>query len=183
MFEIKDTAAGLTVTMIREPEPRNPRMADENLFQIVTWIPDLGDAHDWPNEQAFLASINHEETVMMPLTTILIRGRHALVPAYKDTDRVVGYAFASFESICLFNKMGKITDEVRSRVLENAEYTCLGELSAYEEFIAGDVHMYHVVDKRGELLEEERNICGSEYAMSKAKDAFQRHLYGIQMDL
>ncbi|WP_281283566.1 integrase core domain-containing protein [Palleronia caenipelagi] len=30
--------------MIREHEPRNPCMAYENLFQIVTWIPDLREA-------------------------------------------------------------------------------------------------------------------------------------------
>ena len=37
MFGIRDDAAGLAVSLTREPRPRDPRLVEDNLFQIATW--------------------------------------------------------------------------------------------------------------------------------------------------
>ena len=182
MFEIKDGAAGLALTMERDPHPRNPRLVEEPLFGIVTWEAGLGDPHDWPNRAAFRAAVSPKDHAIFPL--VRVETGHGPVLMRQQEARegpAVGYAFASVARICLEFGLDAITPDIRGEVMEDAEARCLGELQAYDDFVRGEVYRYAVVDRRGVVLETGRDLYGEDYARHVAREAFERHLFGVAM--
>lgn len=182
MFKISDSASGLSLAMRVDPSPRNPRLVNDNVFQVVTWTKGLGDPHEWPNRKAFLAAFPIETTVIFTVKKLHTRRGPVLVRAYSKDDPVDGYAFATHERLCIAFGLDKITEENLDDTLEEADTLCLTELQDYEHFVDGDVYRYEIVDKRGECIETARDLYGEGFARHAAQDAFDRHLYSVAMD-
>ena len=183
MFTIQDTDAGLALTLERDPSPRDPRLVEEPLFQIVTWDHDLGDPHDWADAEAFHVSIGPAKHVIFPLVRIETpKGPVMLRKAEAKTGPVIGYAFASFERIRLELGLDKITADIRDETMADAEARCLGELQACDDFVQGEVYRYAITDRRGEVVETGRDLYGEDHARHVAREAFDQHLFGVAMD-
>ena len=183
MFEIKDSDAGLALVMDRDPEPRNPRLVEEPLFALVTWEPGLGDPHDWLDRKAFRAAISAKDHVVFPLVRVETKRGPVLMRQQEVRDGpTVGYAVASFDHICLRFGLDAITPEIRDEVMADAEAHCLGELQALDDYTQGEVYRYAIVDRRGEVVEVGRDLYGEDHARHVAKEAFERHLFGVAMD-
>ena len=189
MFRIEDTSAGFTLTMDRDPAPRNPRLVEEPLFGFVTWgtggtgSPALGDPHDWPDRAAFRAAVTSKDHVLFPLVRVETPKGSVLMRQEEMRDGpCVGYAFASFERVCLVLGLDAITPEIRDEVMEDVEARCLGELQALDDFVQGEVYRFAIVDRTGAVVETGRDLYGEDHARHVAKAAFERHLYGVAMD-
>ena len=183
MFEIRDSDAGLALVMDRDPAPRNPRLVEDPLFALVTWQTGLGDPHDWPDRAAFHAAIGVQNHLIFPLVRVETdRGPVLLRQREMKGGRAIGYAFASFEHIRLRFGLDAITPEIRDEVMADAEAQCLGELQALDDYVQGAVYRYAIVDRRGEVLETGRDLYGEDHARHVAKEAFERHLFGVAMD-
>ena len=183
MFEIKDSDAGLALVMDRDPEPRNPRLVEDPLFALVTWQPGLGDPHGWADRAAFLTAIGARDHLIFLLVRVETdRGPVLLRQREMRDGPAIGYAFASFEHIRLRYGLDAITPEIRDEVMMDAEAQCLGELQALDDFTQGEVYRYAIVDRRGEVLETGRDLYGEDLARHVAKEAFERHLFGVAMD-
>lgn len=180
MFEIRDDAAGLAVSLTHEPEPRDPRLVEDPVFRVVTWdAGGLGDPHDWPTREAFMAAMTPERAAIFGVARVTSPRGSYLVCAGRETGRIVGYAFATFERLCLEMGMDEITTATRAGVVEEAEYTLLGELLAYEQFVGGEVFRYEVRDRWGRVVETRRDLYGEDHARHLAQEAFDRHLVGV----
>ena len=182
MFKISDSASGLSLRMSVDPKPRNPRLVSDNVSHIVTWTKGLGDPHGWADRKTFLAAFPACTTVLFAIKTLHTRRGPVLVRAYADDDPVVGYAFATFEKLCMTFGLDKITEENLDDTLEEADTLCLTELQDYEHFVDGDVYRYEISNKRGECLETARDLYGEGFARHAAQAAFDRHLYSVAMD-
>lgn len=180
MFEIRDDAAGLAVSLTREPHPRDPRLVEDSLFQIATWdAGGLGDPHDWPSREAFMAAMSPDRTAIFAVVRVESPDGPYLVAAGRDAEAIAGYAFATHERLCLHHGLEAIGPGNRARVMEDAEYELLGELLAYEDYVGGHVFRYEVRDRVGRLLEARRDLYGEDYARHLAQEAFDRHLVGV----
>lgn len=182
MFEIRDTDAGLSLVLDVEPEPRNPRLVENNVFQIVSWIPGLCDPHDWASPEALLAAMTPDMAAVFPLYRLETKGGPVLVRSYSDADRIAGYAVATFEQLCLSFGLDEITPAIRDDTMEEAEAVCLGELQAYDDFINGQVYRFEIRNARGACLETRRDLYGEDHARHIAQIAFDQHLYGVAMN-
>lgn len=181
MYQIRDTDAGLSLSLARDPHPRNPRIADDNLFQIVTWTDGLGDSHDWPSPSKFQATITPDMALILPLLKTKTAKGAVLVRSWSDEDRIAGYAFATHERLLLAFGADALSDGKRDETMEQAEYRCLGELQAYDDFVQGDVFRLEVVDRRGRSLEKRRDLYGEEYARHVAQTVFDQHLKSVSV--
>ena len=185
MFEIKDSDAGLALTMDRDPEPRDPRLVEEPFFTVVSWERGLGDPHDWLDPKAFHAAIRPKDHAIFPLVRFETAKGPVLMrkPETSGSDKpVIGYAFASFEQIRLRFGLDVITPEIRDEVMMDAEAECLGELQAVDDYVQGEVYRYTIVDRRLEVIERGRDLYGEDHARHVARTAFEAHLYGVTMD-
>ncbi len=182
MFQIKDTEAGLSLSLGIEPDPRNPRMVDDNLFTVVAWTPGLGDPHEWASPEAFHAAITPDMAAIFPLHRAETSKGPILLRSYSDSDEIAGYAFATFERLCLAFGLDAITTAILDDTMEEAEATCLGELQAYDDFVSGQVFRYEIMNARGECIEKRRDLYGDEHARHIALTSFDRHLYSVAMD-
>ena len=182
MFQIRDTDAKLTLTLDIEPDPRDPRLVLDSLFHVVTWTAGLGDAHDWASPAAFHAAITSEIALILSLTTIRTRGGPVLVQSSPDRDRIVGYAFVTWERLCIAFNLDEITPEIRDETVMEAEAICLGELQAIDDYINGQVYRYVIRNARRECLEARSDLYGEDHARHIAQTAFDRHLYSVAMD-
>lgn len=183
MFSIQDTDAGLALTLERDPNPRDPRLVEDPLFQIVTWDEGLGDPHAWPDPEAFHARIGPSKHVIFPLVRIETpKGPVMLRKIEAGTGCIVGYAFAAFSRIRLELGLDKISADIRDETLADAEARCLAELQAYDDYVQGEVYRYAVVDRSGDVIETGRDLYGEDYARHVAKEVFDQHLFGVAMD-
>ena len=186
MFRIEDTSAGFTLTMDREPAPRNPRLVEEPLFGFITWGPAserLGDPHAWPDRAAFRTAVGSRDHAIYPLVRLETPKGPVLMRQQEVRDGpAIGYAFASFERICLVLGLDAITPEIRDEVMLDIEARCLGELQALDDFVLGEVYRYAIVDRQGAVVETGRDLYGEDHARHVAKAAFERHLYGVAID-
>ena len=182
MFEIRDTDAGLSLTLDIDPNPRDPRLVEDSLFHVVTWNLGLGDDHDWASPAAFHAAVTPEIALILPLKTIRTRGGLVLVQSSSDRDAIVGYAFATWERICLAFGLDEITPATRDDTVIEAQALCLGELQATDDYINGQVYRFAIRNKRGECLETRRDLYGEDHARHIAQTAFDQHLYSVAMD-
>ena len=182
MFKMSDSASGLSLCMTIDPQPRNPRLVNDNVFQIVTWTKGLGDPHAWPDRQAFLDAFPAETNVLFPVRALHTRKGPVLVRVYSNDDPIDGYAFATHERLCIAFGLDKITGENHDDMLEEADTLCLTELQDYEHFVDGDVYRFEITDKRGECVETARDLYGEGYARHVAQDTLDKHLYSVAMD-
>ena len=183
MFTIQDATAGLALTLQRDPSPRNPRLVEDPLFQIVTWDRELGDPHDWPDAEAFRAVVNAAKHVLYPVVRIeTAKGPVMLRKAEAGAGKVIGYAFASHERICIELGIDRITADIRAETMADVEARCLGELQAYDDYVQGEVFCYAIVDRNGSVIETGRDLYGEEYARHVAEQVFNAHLTGVAMD-
>ncbi|WP_375262498.1 hypothetical protein [Palleronia sp.] len=182
MFIITDSDTGLTLSLTVDPKPRNPRLTTDNVFQIVTWSHGLGDPHDWPSRKAFRAAFPAETTAIFPVKKVATRNGFILVRNHSDAEPVDGYAFATFERLCIAFGLDMITADIRDETIMEAETVCLSELQDYEHFVDGDVCHFEIKNRRGECVEKVRDLYGEGFARHVAQEAFNRHLYSVTMD-
>ena len=183
MFEIKDSDAGLALAMERDPQPRNPRLVEAPLFAIVTWDPDLGDPHAWPDRAAFRAAVSAKDHVIFPVVRLDTPKGPVLLRQQEIKDGpAIGYAFASFAHIRLRFGLDAITPDIRDEVMMDAEAECLGELQAYDDYVQGEVYRFAIVDRHGEVVETRRDLYGEEFARHVGKEVFDQHLFGVALD-
>ncbi len=183
MFQIRDTDAGLSLSLGIDPEPRDPRLAEDNVFQLVTWTPGLGDPHDWASPEAFLGAFPADQAAIFPLKQIETRSGPVLVMLQPgDEEPRLGYAVATFERLCIAFGLSEITDDIRDETLEEAENVCLGELQAYDDFVRGQVYRYEIVDRQGRTMEKRRDLYGEDYARHIAQEAFDRVLMSADLN-
>lgn len=179
MLEIHDAEAGLSLRLVLDPEPRDPRMVEEAVFQVVTWVPGLGEPHGWASPEAFLAAMGREGPVILPLVSGETRRGPVLRQAGPGAGPVVGYAFATLERLCMEFGLDAITPAIRDEVVIEARMRCLGELQAHEDYVLGEVYRYEVRDRTGRLLEARRDLYGEGHARHLAQEAFEHHLTGV----
>ncbi len=182
MFQIRDTEAGLSLSLGIEPKPRNPRFAEENVFHVVSWISRLGDLHEWASPEDFHAAITSNIAAIFPLYRMETKKGPILLRSYSDNDKIAGYAFATYERLCMAFGLDEITPAILDDTMEEAEAVCLGELQAYDDFISGNVYRYEIMNARGDCLEKRRDLYGEEHARHIAQTAFDQHLYSVAMD-
>ena len=182
MFSIADSDTGLTLSLIADDNPRNPRLAIDNVFQVITWTHGLGDPHSWPSRKAFRAVFPAETTAIFPVKKVATRNGFILVREHTDAEPADGYAFAPFERLCIAFGLDMITPEIRDETLMEAENICLSELQDYEHFVDGEVYSFEITNRRGERVEQVRDLYGEGYARHVAQEAFNRHLYSVAMD-
>lgn len=182
MFQIKDTDAGLSLSLGIDPEPRNPRLVEDSLFTVVTWIHGLGDPHVWTSPETFHAAITPDAAAVLPLLRVDTKNGPVLVRSWSDDDEIAGYAFATHERLCIAFGPDAVTDENRDDVMERAEHVCLGELQSYDDYINGEVFRLEIMDAYGRSLEKRRDLYGEEYARHVAQTVFEQHAYSIAMN-
>ena len=182
MFQIRDTDAGLSLSLTVEPEPRNPRLVDNNVFQIVSWLPGLGDPHAWASPEDLLHAMSADKAAVFPLYRVETKNGPILLRSYSDNDTIAGYAVATYQQLCLSFGLDEITRAIRDDVMEEAEAVCLGELQAYDDFICGNVFRFEILNARRDCLEARRDLYGEEHARHIAQVAFDQHLFGVAMN-
>ena len=174
-----DDETGLRMTMAVQSKPQNPRLAENNVFQIVTWTKGLGDTHRWRSQDEFLSCILTHDHLMYRLRTC-DHFRRPTLSILRDTNvPTAGYAFASYDLLRLeLDAPGDIgPDEVK-----RAEDMLLVELLTYEEYIRGQVYAFSLFDRSGTVIETQDNIYGEDYAEHLARTAFDNHRMGIGAD-
>ncbi len=101
MFQMKDTDAGLSLSLAKDPDPRNPRLVDDNLFMLVTWTENLGDRHAWATRGDFEADITPDMALILPLLKADTENGPVLVRSWAAEDPVAGFAFATHERLII----------------------------------------------------------------------------------
>ncbi len=174
-----DHETGLTMTMAVQSKPRNPRLAENNVFHIVTWTEGLGDAHGWRGRDTFLSCILTQDHLIYRLQKGGRDTRPALAVLHDTSASTVGFAFASYDLLRLeLDAPGDIgPDEVR-----RAEEMLLVELLTYEEYLTGQVYTFSIFNRSGALIEMQGNIYGEDYAEHLARTAFDNHRLGLGAD-
>ena len=117
-----------------------------------------------------------------PLRKIGTKNGPVLVRSNSADDEIAGYAFTTYERLCLAFGLDAITPEILGDTVEEAEAVCLGELQAYDDFISGQVFRYEIMNARGECVEKRRDLYGEDHARHIATTAFDQHLYSAAMD-
>ena len=182
MFQIRDTGAGLLLSLDIDPEPRNPRLVEDNIFHVVSWSEGLGDPHGWPSRDAFHAAVTPATAMIFPLYREETRNGPILLMSYSDKDKIEGYAFATHERLCLQFGLDEIVPEIIDDIREEAEALCLGELQAYDDFVCGNVYHFEIMNARRECIGKQRDLYGEDYARHIAQETFDRYLYSAAMD-
>lgn len=174
-----DDETGLAMTMAIQSKPRNPRVSENNVFQIVTWTKGLGDPHGWGSRDAFLSHIRTQDHLMYRLRTCDHFRRPTLAVLLDTSVPTAGYAFAHYDLLRLeLDAPGDIgPDEVK-----RAEEMLLVELLAYEDYIRGHVYSFSIFDRAGTLIETQDNLYGEDYAEHLARTAFDDHRLGLGAD-
>ncbi len=170
----KDT--GLTMSMAVQTKPQNPRAAENNIFQFVTWTKGLGDTHRWRSHDDFLSVIKTQDHLIYRLRKGERSRRATLAILHDNEAPTIGYAFAHYDLLRLeFDVPGDIGPEEVKRALD----LLMVELLTYEEYIAGQVYSFAITDKAGTVLDTQDNIYGEDYAEHLARKAFDIHRLGI----
>ncbi len=174
-----DDETGLKMTMAIQSKPQNPRVAENNVFQIVTWTKGLGDPHRWGSRDAFLSRILTHDYLMYRLRTCDHFRRPTLAVLRDTSVPTAGYAFASYDLLRLeLDAPG----DIGPAEVKRAEEMLLVELLTYEDYIRGHVYEFSVFDRSGTLIETQGNIYGEDYAEHLARTAFDNHRMGIGAD-
>ena len=176
VLKMIDNETGLTMTMGVQAQPQNPRLAENNLFQIVTWTKGLGDTHKWRTHEDFLSCIKTQDHLIYRLR----KGesaRHTVLTVLHGTEApVIGYAFAHYDLLRLeFDQPGDIGPDEVKRALD----LLMVELLTYEEYVTGQVYSFTITDKAGVILERRDNIYGEDYAEYLAREALDKHRLGV----
>ncbi len=178
MLQHTDPATGLRLTLERDPEPRNPRLADDPPLHLVTWTRSLGDRHAWRTARHLLAVMRRVPALVLPVHAAWTHDKPSFSTILGEDDRAIGYAVALHERLRLHYGRDTITPDL----VEAATLACDVELLAYEEFLHGDVHAFAVVTKEGHVLERRRGLAGSEWAEALAWQASAHHLADLRDD-
>ena len=179
MLQMIDDETGLKMTMAVQSKPRNPRLAENNVFQIVTWTEGLGDTHRWRGRDEFLSCILTQDHLIYRLRKCGRDTRPALAVLHHTAVGTIGFAFASYDLLRLeFGVPGDIGPEEVKR----AEDMLLVELLTYEEYLTGQVYAFSIFDRSGAVIETQGNIYGEDYAEHLAQTAFDNHRLGIGAD-
>ncbi|WP_111538128.1 hypothetical protein [Palleronia aestuarii] len=180
MLQMIDDETGLRMTMAVQSKPRNPRLADNNLFRIVTWTKGLGDPHPFHDRVEFHSRIPTRQYLIYRLRLNTDQtGRSSLSAMQGDMAPTAGYAFADYDLLRLeFDEPGDIGPEEVQRAFELLQV----ELLTYEEYLTGQVYSFTISDRAGTALETQANIYGADYAEHLAKEAFDNHRMGIGAD-
>ena len=176
MIQMIDEETGLTMTMAMQAKPQNPRLAENNIFQIVTWTEGLGDPHRWRGRDDFLSCVLTQDYLIYRLQKCGRDTRPALAVLHNTAVGTIGFAFASYDLLRL--ELG-VPGDIGPEEVKRAEDMLLVELLTYEEYLTGQVYSFSVFDKGGAVLETRNNIYGEDYAEHLAKTAFDNHRMGI----
>ena len=179
MLQMIDDETGLRMTMAVQSKPRNPRLADNNLFQFVTWTKGLGDVHRFRSHEEFLSLIKTQDHLIYRLRRSECSKRPILAILHGTEAPTVGYAFAKYDLLRLeFDQPGDIGPDEVKRALD----LLMVELLTYEEYLTGQVYSFTIANQAGTVLETRANLYGEDYAEYVAREAFDNHRMGISAD-
>ena len=174
-----DSETGLRMGMAVESKPQNPRLSENNLFQIVTFTKGLGDPHKFASHDAFVTRIQTHDNLIYRLQKTDGLRRSALAVHHGNDAPVAGFAFAPYKLLRLeFGVPGAIGPEEVKRALD----LLMVELLVYEQYLTGQVYAFSITDRTGRVLETQGNNYGEDYAEFLAKTAFDNHRMGIGAD-
>ena len=179
VLQMIDDETGLRMTMAVESTPQNPRLSENNLFQIVTFTRGLGDPHRFASHDAFVTRVQTHDNLIYRLQKTDGLRRSALAVHHGNDAPVAGFAFAPYKLLRLeFGVPGAIGPEEVKRALD----LLMVELLVYEQYLTGQVYRFTIADRAGRVLETKGNIYGEDYAEFLAKVAFDNHRMGIGAD-
>ena len=176
MLQMIDDETGLKMSMAVQRKPKNSRLAESNVFQIVTWTKGLGDAHNWTNRDAFLCRIKTQDYLIYRLRKCGRDTRPALAVMHDAVTVPIGFAFASYDLLRL--ELG-VPGDIGPDEVKRAEDMLLVELLTYEEYLTGQVYTYSICGPTGAVIETRSDIYGEDYADHLATTAFNNHRSGI----
>ena len=168
-FEVK----GLTVRIILDTEPQNPRKEFEHAAHMVCFHRryDLGDKHSMSVEEAkeFVERIKKQGAAVLSLYLYDHSGITMSTSAFScpwDSGQV-GFIYMERKDI-LNNWGGKsVTKKMFMQAIELME----GEVKEYDQYLTGDVYGFIVEDEDGEYLASCWGFYGLEYAKEAATES------------
>ena len=133
---------GIEIEIPRDVEPMNPRIEYEPFGTMVCFHPryDLGDAHNYANEDEFWADINSSGKKTLVLSVYLYDHSGLTI-----STGPFGCRFDSGKVGYIYAEVGKegITDIERIRTILK------GEIVEYDQYLRGDVYGYTIETKDG----------------------------------
>lgn len=171
---LKLTYKGLTIEVITEQYPENPRESMEHLGKMVCWHKRhrLGDNHKFGTPEEFRAFLTKTKAkiVVFPLYLFdhsgLILATHPF-SCHWDSGRL-GWIYATYNDIRRYFGSGKVDEEI----LAKAKADLTGEVEEYNSYLSGDVYEFHVSDKDEDEIESCCGYIGREdAAIADAKSA------------
>ena len=174
-----DDETGLKMTMAVQSKPQNPRVAESNVFQIVTWTKGLGDRPQVEQPRSFPVPHPDARSPDLPAADLRTSGARrspsCATPACPRSGTPSRPTTSSG-----WNSTPPATSAPRR---SSAPRTCcIVELLTYEDYITGHVYSFSIFDRSGTVIETQGNIYGEDYAEHLATTAFTNHRLGIGAD-
>lgn len=190
MYETRETfeVEGLTVSIIRDDDARNPRKDYDNCGTMVCWADryELGDEQpDYPQSEFFLRLMQEREwDVHGKSPPDDLAAEH--VQRYIDKHfYVLKLYLADHSGISM--SAGRASVDVRDRgdvgwiylSEDKARAECIAdplallrsEVAEYDQYITGDVWGYEVADDKGNVLDSCWGYYGFDHCVEEAKSA------------
>jgi hypothetical protein len=164
-FEVE----GLTVRIITDPDPMNPRKEYDNAAHMVCFHRryDLGDKHNMSAEEAkeFVERIKKQGAAVLNLylydhSGITMRTSPFSCPW--DSGQV---GFIYMERKDILNNWG--VKRMTKKLFMQAVQLMEGEVETYDQYLTGDVYGFVIEDADGEELDS----CWGHYGLKWAKEA------------
>jgi hypothetical protein len=175
--------AGFMASLYHDENPESPREWD-NLGHMVCWHrrTDLGDEQVRPGEHAdslkgfenWLVQ-ERKARVILPIyiyehSGITITARYEVYLRYPDKQwdaGQVGYIYVTADDIRKEYGVKRISQKLKKKVAE----LLVCEVSAYDQYLTGDVYGYVVKDETGEHIDSCWGFFGLECARGEAQAA------------
>lgn len=180
--------AGMTITIEQEQDMESPREWGR-LGKMVCFHRrhNLGDKHEYDSDDysgwsSLRDAIEKDEDVALILPLFLydhsglrmkVGSFQGLLPqghAEFDSGQV-GFIYVTKDALrkeCNVKRIAKKTLEHARQVLES-------EVSAYDQFLSGDVWVYDVKDENGDVIDSLGGMYGYDYCLTEAKKVAERH--------
>jgi hypothetical protein len=164
---------GLTVRIVQDTDPQNPRTDFENFGHMVCFHRRyaLGDKHSMSVGEAkeFVERIEKDGAVVLPLflydhSGITMRTSPFSCPW--DSGQV-GFIYAEKEDIRKNWMRKRVTEKLR----EQARELLVAEVETYDQYLTGDVYGFIVEDADGKELDSCWGHFGLKWAKEAATDA------------
>lgn len=164
-----DAATGLSLTIIPDPCPLDPRKEFDHLGRMVCWHRRyrLGEDHAWADPQDFLAEMSSRPHLRLPLylydhSGITISTRPFSCPW--DSGQV---GWIVIERARLLAEFG--ARRVTKRLREAGFDLLRAEVADYDQYLTGDVWDVRIKDTDGEVLDSCGGFHGAEHAVEEGR--------------